>query len=56
MRNYVMSFGVNEPLNYFKSEDDGIARLRAANAGAEYCIRLRGWRGPTMYTVMEYTA
>ncbi len=54
MRNYVMSFGMNEPLFYFKARADVEAYICASNRNAEYCIRLRGWQGPTMYTVKEY--
>ncbi len=56
MRNYVMSFGMNEFLEYFKAPSDDAARGRATEEGAEYCVRLRGWRGPIKYTVMAYIA
>ncbi len=52
MRNYVMSFGMNELLEYFREATDEIASLRARRAEAEYCVRLRGHRGPTKYTVL----
>ncbi len=51
MRNYVMSFGVNEKLVYFKASDDEAAADHTREVGAEYVIRLRGERGPTKYTV-----
>ncbi len=51
-----MSFGLNELLVYFRETNDGRARDRANRDEAEYCIRLRGWKGPTMYTVMAYRA
>ncbi len=56
MRNYVMSFGMQEKLHYFTAGDDSHALIRALSEGAEYCVRLRGWKGPTKYTVMPYAA
>ena len=52
MRNYVMSVGMNKNLIYFPAKDDGEAAARTISENAEYCIRLRGVRGRTMYTVL----
>ena len=52
MRHYVMSFGMNESLVYFRAGDDGLALSRAISEAAEYCVRLRGSHGPTKYTVL----
>lgn len=47
-----MSFGMNESLAYFRAKDDGEATARTISENAEYCVRLRGERGPTKYTVL----
>ncbi len=53
MRNYVMSFGIHKTLHYFKSGSDESAINRATWEGAEYCIRLKGDGGPSLYTVLS---
>ena len=52
MRNYVMSVGIHKTLHYFKSGSDESALNRATYEGAEYCIRVKGEGGSSLYTVL----
>lgn len=47
-----MSFGMNNRLYYFSVATDGEAVAETIRENGEYCVRLRGWKGPTKYTVL----
>ena len=53
MRSYCMGMGANELLVDFKDKDDFDARQHAMKHNAEYCVRTKGYKGASKYTVLD---
>ena len=54
MRSYSFSYGMNKPLIDLQFKEDFEARIHAYETDAEYCVRIKGLNGPSIYTVVAY--